>query len=160
MIYLFDLHYFDISNIVLFIIVVGIILFVAFVGKCTVINDETPSYLLMVRCICVFLIVVLGIVNFISLGQKAYAVNVYKNNECGVIEGEIEHLEYIYANNSTQIIGLKFSIKDKHFKINNGILNIGYSINDNIINQDGEKFKIYYLNTEKNFIDTILRIDQ
>ena len=167
MIYIFNMRYLSIGNIILLLIVL-LIVFLSIVSKRRLkkynnymVNEHTNFQKKIILFMGVLLSIILSFVNLCSIVEKIYAINCYNNKQYCVVEGEIENFKYIYANNSTNVIGIQFMVNKKNFKINKGILNVGYSVKNNIINGNGEKYKIYYLdNGEKFYLDTILRIDE
>lgn len=122
-------------------------------------NKQNSYYFAFV--ITLMLFVFLNLIFYGGIGKKIYYMNLYKHEDYKSVEGEIQNFEYIYANNSYNVRGRCFEVKDNQFEINKGIVDSGYSYIDNIINRDGQKFKIYFVeprNSEK--INMILRIDE
>lgn len=96
----------------------------------------------------------------VGVTDNIYCMYSYKKANYDIIEGYIEDFEYTYPNNSKMPDGIKFSIKDEKFIVRQGILNTGYSVKNNIINNDGQHLRIYYLPNKVGVpVDTILRID-
>lgn len=110
---------------------------------------------------CYFLVIVFSIVFVVSICQKLYFRSCYLNNNYSTVSGEVEEFEYVYAHNTNIIIGLKFTIDGEKFEINNGILNCGYKVTDDIISKNGQQFKISYIDSRDDLpVEVILRIDK
>lgn len=162
MLYLIDLNYINYKSIILCSIVILLIIISVIIHSHGKKYNDGKNILQqsMIMCICVFMAIVFSIVSICSISQQVYAVHSYNINKYSVAEGEIKDFEYIYANNSNIAIGIRFIVNDKRFEINNGFFNIGYDIDNNIINCNGQKFKIYYLVADDaKIINTIIRID-
>ena len=112
---------------------------------------------LILAIFMIFIIIFVALVG----GGHIYSINSYNNGHYDIVEGEIDNFKYTYPNNSKTPDGISFSVKDTSFLIRKGLFNSGYSVRDNIITQNGQKFKIYYIPVEGDSeITTILRIDK
>ena len=83
----------------------------------------------------------------------------YHSGNYETIEGEIKNFEFIYENNTDNIKGIKFNVNGMDFRINEEMMNLGYSyVNDKKI-KNNDCLKIYYIRQNGNESETILRID-
>lgn len=137
---------------------VGLFLYFRKLKKhCNAITNNVYSICQGVFIISFSLLLIMLIV---GVTDNIYCMYSYKKANYDIIEGYIEDFEYTYPNNSKMPDGIKFSIKDEKFIVRQGILNTGYSVKNNIINNDGQHLRIYYLPNKVGVpVDTILRID-
>ena len=104
---------------------------------------------------------VAGMIIAFGVCQKIYGISMYKNNKYETVEGKAENVDIIYANNSDNIIGVDFSINDVEFSINKGILNAGYSYDNEFKISENDYLKVYYIKpADGNKASFILRIDK
>lgn len=123
-------------------------------------NSNTNNIYSICQGVFVIAFSLLLIMLIVSMIDNIYCVYSYKQANYGIIEGYIEDFEYTYPNNSKVPDGIKFSIGDEKFIVRQGILNTGYNVKYNIINNNGQHLRIYYLQNETGIaVDKILRID-
>lgn len=162
MIYRLDNNYLSFSNIALFIITLILCISIIFLKKTdnTHLNEELYKYKKTIMGVFVIMIIMINFIIICSISEKIYFIDCYKNRKYSIVEGAVEDFEYIYDNNGRKKTGVKFKVNNVGFEINKGIINAGYSIRDNIINENGNKYRIYYIeNNGNSYVDTILRID-
>lgn len=158
MIYQIEWNIYDyiLCAIVLVLMLVGII-FVKYIVK-----NYFGKYSIYEKIIIVFVvgfIFFLDVILTASLFQKMYYIYRYNHKEYSVVAGNIQDFQYIYANNSYIIIGIRFSVDKIFFEINSGILDAGYKYSDYEI-CESDYLKIYYIESDFNDKNTtILRID-
>lgn len=121
-------------------------------------NGNNMQTLLIKLCL-LFAISICGLSSVYGISRKIYGMYMYHSENYETIEGEIKNLEFIYENNTDNIKGIKFNVNEVNFKINEEMMNLGYSyINDKKI-KNNDCLKIYYIRQNGNESETILRID-
>ena len=159
MVYLIGLDYSDYLYILFFAAIIIIFLFWRILKKRILQSLNNKIYYGSIFLLLLILII-MGMIIAFGVCQKIYGITMYRNNKYEVVEGIVENVDEIYANNSYNIIGVHFSIDDIDFTINKGILNAGYSYGDEFTIKSNDFLKIYYIKPsngkDANFI---LRID-
>ncbi len=100
-----------------------------------------------------------GIITVFCFIENTTYIYLYQTQQCSVVEGTVENFHYTYLNNSYHIDGISFEMQGQQFTIRKGIFNAGYDVGKNIITQEGEKLRIYYIDSGGKEVCTILRIE-
>lgn len=153
--YEIDMKYLGIENILLIVAMILVILLVRYIRKINFLSSKIGfNSIAMAKVLLSIVLGIIIIINVFSIGQRVYIISCYKNHDYCEVSGVVEDMSYIMANNSNIIIGIQFKINDVDFKINKGVMDYGYSINDGDIISEGEYVNICYMDC-----NTILRID-
>ena len=160
MVYLIGWDYSDYLYIFFFEGIVIIFLFMKILKKKILQSlNNNKVYYYSIFLLSLILTTIAMIITF-GICQKIYGITMYRNNKYEVVEGIVENVDEIYANNSYIIRGVHFSINDIDFTINNGILNAGYSYGDEFIIRSNDFLKVYYIKPSSGKdASFILRID-
>lgn len=161
MVYLIGWELVDYLYIFFFAVIITICFFIRILKKriLQTLADNKIYYFYMGMHLMV--LVIIGIIIVFGVCQKIYGIAMYKNNKYETVEGTVENVDTIYANNSHIIRGVKFSINDIDFTINKGILNAGYSCDNEFEIMEDDFLKVYYIRPLiGEDVSFILRIDR
>lgn len=160
MVYLISWDYSDYLYIFFFVGIIIIFLFLRILKKKIFQSlNNNKIYYYSIFLLSLMLTIIAMIIAF-GVCQKIYGITMYRNNKYEVVEGIVENVDEIYANNSYIIRGVHFSIDDIDFTINNGILNAGYSYEDEFTIRSNDFLKVYYIKPSNGEdVSFILRID-
>lgn len=152
--YEIDLKYIGVENVILVVITIIMILLFKYICK-SISKVADYKYTFFAKAILLFVISITLIINILTVSQRAYIVNSYKNKHYSEVKGIVENFSYILAHNSNIPIGFQFEVNSVEFFVNKGFLNYGYTIKNDIGIYNGIYVDIYYIDNE-----TILRIEK